>query len=301
MKLITLTNNTGSSSRAGWHVRDLRRAAVDAGHTFLACSWRSLQAHVGDGPIASAGDVVLDDADAVLLRTMPPGTLEQVVFRMDAVGRLAAAGKPVINPPRAIEAAVDKYLSLARLRDAGLPVPRTAVCQRVSDAMEAFEQLGGDVIVKPMFGSEGMGMTRVTDTQLARRAFQLLERMSSTIYLQQTIDHDGSDVRVFVLGGEATAAMRRRGEGWKTNIAAGATAEPMDVDPALRDLALRAAAACDTLVAGVDILFDRDSRPWVLEVNGVPGWRALSAVTGFDIGAMVIDFVASRAKAASHA
>ena len=53
---------------------------------------------------------------------MPPGSLEQVVFRMDVLGRLEAAGKVVINPPRAIEAAVDKYLASAKLAAAGLRI-----------------------------------------------------------------------------------------------------------------------------------------------------------------------------------
>ena len=56
---------------------------------------------------------------------MPPGSLEQVVFRMDALHRVVAAGIPVLNPPRAVEAAVDKYLTLSLLDQAGISVPAT--------------------------------------------------------------------------------------------------------------------------------------------------------------------------------
>ena len=70
---------------------------------------------------------------------------------MDVLGRLDAAGTRVINPPRALEVAVDKYLALAKLQAAGLPVPRTIVCQTVDDAMQAFATLGGDVVVKTAF------------------------------------------------------------------------------------------------------------------------------------------------------
>ena len=62
----------------------------------------------------------LAEFDAVLVRTMPPGSLEQVVFRMDCLGRYEAAGGVVINPARAIEAAVDKFLTSAKLQAAGL-------------------------------------------------------------------------------------------------------------------------------------------------------------------------------------
>src|SRR5947208_1224253 len=71
----------------------------------------------------------LDDFDAVVVRTMPPGSLEQVVFRMDRLHALAARGFPVLNPPRALEVCVDKYLALVRLAAAGLRVPETIVCQ----------------------------------------------------------------------------------------------------------------------------------------------------------------------------
>ena len=86
---------------------------------------------------------------------MPPGSLEQVVFRMDALHRIAAAGVPVLNPPRAVEAAVDKYLTLALLEAAALPVPPTWAGQGATEALAAFDALGGDVVVKPLFGSEG--------------------------------------------------------------------------------------------------------------------------------------------------
>ena len=66
----------------------------------------------------------------------------------------------MLNPPRAVEAAVDKYLTLALLDAAGLPVPPTWTGQSAAEALIAFEALGGDVVVKPLFGSEGRGLVR---------------------------------------------------------------------------------------------------------------------------------------------
>ncbi|HUG60729.1 MAG TPA: 30S ribosomal protein S6--L-glutamate ligase, partial [Methylomirabilota bacterium] len=241
MRIVTLSSGTG------WHVQDLRRAAAITGHELVPCAWKALSAGVADGgPVARAGDVALDDADAVLLRTMPPGSLEQIVFRMDAVHGLHERGVRVVNPPRAIEVAVDKYLALRRLADAGLPVPPTITCQTLADARAAFAQLGGDAVVKPLFGSEGFGLTRVCDADVADRVFAAIERIGGVIYLQRFIDHGGSDLRLLVLAGRVLAAMRRRSAGdWRTNVARGGRGEPCAVEPALAALALRAAAACD--------------------------------------------------------
>jgi ribosomal protein S6--L-glutamate ligase len=131
---------------AGWHVRDLQRAARQLGHEATSIDWRIVQASV---PYRST----LDGHQVVIVRTMPPGSLEHVVFRMDVLHVLQDRGVRVLNPPRALEVCVDKYLASARLEAAGLPTPPTAICQNADSAMAAFEELGGDVVVKPLFGS----------------------------------------------------------------------------------------------------------------------------------------------------
>lgn len=284
---------------SGWHTDDLARAAHDAGHEFRLQRWSTLAASVGTDQTQAFDD--LQRSDAVLLRTMPAGTLEQVIFRMDLLHRLAAAGVPVINPPRAIEIAVDKYLSLAQLEAAGLNVPATIVCQRHADARAAFDQLGGDVIVKPIFGSEGFGMTRISDPAMADRAFAQLERQGSAIYLQQFVPHNGSDIRLFVLGGQGIASMQRISEGWKTNIARGGRAVRYEPDADMIDMALRSAAACKCVMAGIDVLIGDDGKRYVLEVNAVPGWKALSATTGIDVAANVMAFINAQRSVARFA
>src|SRR5205814_4695602 len=115
----------------------------------------------------------------------------QVVFRMDLLGRVEARGVPVVNTPRSLEAAIDKYLTTARLDAAGLPAPATVACQDAESALEAFAALGGDVVVKPLFGSEGRGMLRVGEAELAWRTFRTLERTGAVLYLQKMIHHPG--------------------------------------------------------------------------------------------------------------
>lgn len=275
----------------GWHVRDLIRAADLAGHRAEAVDFRRLAAAVAAGP--GLPDP-LAGFDAVIVRTMPPGSLEQVVFRMDLLHRLRAAGVPVLNPPAALEACVDKYLATAKLAAAGLPVPPTAVCQHADAALEAFAALGGDVVVKPLFGSEGRGMLRVADPELAWRTFRTLERTQCVMYVQQFIRHPGWDLRAFVLGGSVFAAMRRSAAGgWRTNVAQGGRAEPVELSADDRLLALRAAEAVGAPVCGVDLLPGPEGERYVLEVNAVPGWKALAPVTGRDVASAVVRYLTS--------
>lgn len=275
------------SAGDGWHVRDLQRAAAQQSHEAVPLDFRRLSTAVAHGPDALA------EFDAVLVRTMPPGSLEQVVFRMDLLHRAQARGVTVLNPPRAVETCVDKYLATASLEAAGLRVPPTVVCQHADAAQEAFAALGGDVVVKPVFGSEGRGMVRVSDPELAWRTFRTLERIQSVLYLQQFIAHPGWDLRVFVLGDRVLSAMRRYSKGdWRTNVAQGGRGEVVRLSAEEERLALRAAAALGAAMAGVDLLPGPRGEWYVLEVNAVPGWRALAPVTGVDVAAAVIDYLA---------
>jgi ribosomal protein S6--L-glutamate ligase len=274
------------SAGTGWHVRDLRRAAAALGHDATPVDFRALAAGVAAGPAPLAG------FDLVVVRTMPPGSLEQVVFRMDLLHRLQARGVPVLNPPRALEACIDKYLATATLAAAGLPVPATVACQRADDALEAFAHLGGDVVVKPLFGSEGRGMVRVSDPELAWRTFRTLERTNCVLYLQQFIRHPGWDLRIFVLGERVLTAMRRHARGdWRTNVAQGGAGEAAAVGPDEGRLALRAARALGAAAAGVDLLLGPGGQWYVLEVNAVPGWRALTPLTGVDVASALVRFL----------
>jgi len=179
-----------------------------------------------DGGVAIRG---LEDCDAVIVRGIPRGSLEQVIFR---VGALHVLGVPCLNSPRAIERTVDKFLASALLARAGVPTPRTIACERVEDALEAFEELGGDVIVKPLFGSMGAGMTRVDDADVAYRVFHALALERAVYYLQETLPHGGRDVRAFVVGGRVLAAIERIGSGWRANLARGARAEATELSAA---------------------------------------------------------------------
>jgi ribosomal protein S6--L-glutamate ligase len=273
-------------------LKDLKRAAA-ASHEVTPIEFRQLACELHPSGPKFTSEVDLAAVDAVLVRTMPPGSLEQVVFRMDVLGRREAAGKVVVNPARAIEAAVDKYLASAKLAAVGLRTPRTVACQTVDDAMRAFELLGRHVVVKPLFGAEGRGLTRLDDEGLAQRAFSLLVQLGAVLYVQEFIPHDGYDIRVLVVGRQMWGMRRVNRLDWRTNVSRGAAAEPIELAAELAELARRAADAIGAPLAGVDLLPGRDGRLYVIEVNAVPGWQALSRTLKLDVAAHVLEYVAS--------
>jgi RimK family alpha-L-glutamate ligase len=276
-------------STGGWHARRIEQALTARGHE---CGFAPVTRMVGriDGRLSVSGhEVELHGCDVVLVRGIPRGSLEQVVFRVDALHALAAAGVRVVNGAHTIERTVDKFLASALLAGAGLPTPRTIACERPADALEAFADLGGDVVVKPLFGSMGLGMVRVDDRDVAQRVFRALEVERAVYYLQETLPHAGHDVRALVVGDRVVASIERVGAGWRTNLARGADARAVGLVPERERLCARAAAALGADYAGVDLLRVTDGRDYVIEVNGIPGWQGVERATGVDVAAALAE------------
>jgi RimK family alpha-L-glutamate ligase len=246
---------------------------------------------IDGNPAVRSGELWLDGCDAVIVRGIPRGSLEQVIFRVDLLHALEARGVHCVNGPRAIERTVDKFLASALLARAGIPTPRTIACERVEDALEAFGELGGDVIVKPLFGSMGAGMTRVDDPDVAYRVFHALALERAVYYLQETLPHDGRDLRALVVGGRVLAAIERVGSGWRANLARGARARAADLSAEQERLCLEAAEVLGVDYAGVDVLRAADGREYVLELNGIPGWRGLQEATGAGVAAALAEHI----------
>lgn len=275
------------SGGRGWHTDALARALGARGHAAHLLPIDALKATIGGRPRLMAGGRALDECDAVLVRIIPGGSLEQVVFRVDALHWLERQGVAVLNPATAIERTVDKFYTSALLEEAGLPTPRTVVAENRDAAMAAFEEMG-DVIVKPLFGSNGRGMVRVSDQEIAYRVFKALELERAVYYVQQALPHDGRDVRAFVVGERVVAAAWRTAEGWRTNVARGGRAEKADLPPVWEAMSLRAARAVGAEYAGVDLLPAKTGDVFVLEVNGIPGWQGLQETTDVDVALAIV-------------
>lgn len=248
------------------------------------------------------GDQPLTADDWVIVRTMSVGSLELIVYRMDCLAMLQAQGTRVFNRPRALETAIDKYLCLARLSAAGLPVPATHTSQQWEVAVAGFEQLGGDVIVKPLFGSQGRGLIRVCDGDHAVRVFRSLQAVNAVIYQQRFVANDGSDCRVLQLGSQQWAIRRWANAGdWRTNVSRGAKVAaigqssgadgPEEVQE-IAALAKQSLRCLDLEFGGVDIIKDANTGQWkVLEVNAVPGWSGVEQVHRVSIAREIWEYL----------
>ena len=292
-------------SATGWYMRDLQRAAsAMPSHKkteieSLSFNKLSVWSQGTRLPVArthtqgavtpfDSKSIALAECHSVLVRSMPLGSVEQIVFRMNALHAAQASGVQVLNPPRCLEIAIDKWLTLDIAQRAGLETPRTICCQTRDDALLAWESLGGDCIVKPIFGGEGRGIVRVTDSDMAWRVFSTLEQLQSVIYLQEFLVSEGYDLRLLVVGEELFSVRRENHGDWRSNIARGGHAIPHEPTLEQISIAYRASKAIGGWMIGVDILPTKDGRDILLEVNAVPGWRATAHALNVDMAQLIL-------------
>jgi ribosomal protein S6--L-glutamate ligase len=214
-------------------------------------------------------------------------------LQLELYRTLAESGALLINEVGALTTAIDKFKSSWLFARAGLPTPSVHLVQRLDEARLAVEQLG-EAVVKPVFGSLGIGVQRLQRERSEEQLAELLERYGC-LYLQELVEPVELDVRAFVIGERVEAAVARRpAEGeFRGNVSLGASAEPVELDRELERLAVAATRIVGLAYSGVDILITPDG-PQLLEVNGTPSFRGVNRATGRDMAEAIVEHAMAR-------
>ncbi len=229
--------------------------------------------------------------DAVVVRTMSGGTFEAVTLRLGVLHALRELGVPVWNDARTIESCVDKSMTSFLLSLAGIATPAswTTESYELARAIVEREAIDGPLVLKPLFGSQGRGLRLVQTPEDLPQAEQTAGRV---FYLQRFVGTECTayhDFRLLVVRGRVVAAMQRHSTHWITNIKCGGRPVAVAVNDEMKSLASRAAAAVGAAFVGVDIIYGKDQRPTVLEVNSMPAWSGLQKVTPISIASVIAD------------
>ncbi len=218
---------------------------------------------------------------------------------LHALRLFESAGVPCVNSHKVAQICGDKLLTTAALKDAGVPQPECRVAFTEESALDAIEELGYPVVLKPAVGSWGRLLSKINDRDAAETVLEhktvLGSYHHSIFYIQQYVEKQGRDIRSFVVGDDCIAAIYRSSEHWITNTARGATASKCEVTPAVAEISLAAAKAVGGGVVAVD-LFECDGGLLVNEVNYTMEFRNSIDTTGVDIPQVVADYVIGRVR-----
>ena len=207
---------------------------------------------------------------------------------------------PTVNPAPVVALCGDKLLTTAALSRAGIPSPRTEIAFTQESALEAIENMGYPVVLKPVIGSWGRLVAKLNDREAAEA---LLEHKSvlghflhEIFYIQEYIQKPGRDIRAMVIGDEIVTAIYRASEHWVTNTARGAVASPCPVDADLEKLVCAAAHAVGGGILAVDVIEDPERGYLVNEINPTPEFHGAESATNAGIPNKIVDYVLAQAR-----
>ena len=191
----------------------------------------------------------------------------------------------------------NKYLALQALHAAGISIPESVLVASRNRSEDLMEYLPPPIVLKLLTGTQGIGVMRVRDVKEAGPIIDTLSELDQMICLQKYMPNPGEDIRVFIVGGEVVAAMKRRAAAheWRSNIHIGGQGTEHKLTPDERESSIRAAEAVGVEVAGVDLI-SVDDKPYVIEVNASPGFRGLLNATGVNAAEKIVEYACSKAK-----
>lgn len=267
------------ADRIGWEEKAILAAARERGAN---AEW------LNDGELCCGSREDLPAAGVYLIRS-------RSFVRGPLIAESIASGpadKSVINSAEVIATCSNKVTALARLRQIGLPtVPYRLVLTR-ADLAAAISVLGCPLVLKPVYGGLGRRVMLVREPAVADSMYDYVEHYGQNFdraLIAQPYLEGASDVRVLAIDGEAVAAMERIATGdWRANVELGATAEPIEIDAAIKAMTAEVGERIGARIFGLD-LFRHDGALTIGEVNHSPLFRGIVEATGIDVAGQIAD------------
>jgi [lysine-biosynthesis-protein LysW]--L-2-aminoadipate ligase len=250
--------------------------------------------------------VMIDDRQLIFDMSKDQFQFDAVIERsinhsraMHAIILFENMGVRCINSAHVALTCGDKLLTTKALSAQNVPQPPVRIAFTEESAMEAIEELGYPVVIKPAVGSWGRLLSKVNDRDSAEAVLEhktiLGTYHHSIFYIQKYIEKKGRDIRSFVIGDECIAAIYRTSDHWITNTARGAVTSNCPVTDELQEISLKAARAVGGGVLAMDI-FETSDGLLVNEVNYTMEFRNSIDPTGVKIPARIVDYVLQQAR-----
>ena len=230
------------------------------------------------------GGDIAGSFDACLARPLGKKELSTFMFSINVLSALSHGGLTVVNHPDAYLLASSKLSQYSALSTHGVPVPSTESSLDSTKLIRSISE-GTYVIEKPICGSRGVGVRRV---HLGEESYR---PPRAVVLYQQDLTGAKADIRAFTVGHRAIASMRRVSSSVAANVSRGGRPEHVELSDELTALAEDASRATGAEIAGVDMMLDREDKPYVLEVNAQPDFIGLERVAGVDIAIAISNYV----------
>ena len=226
----------------------------------------------------------LPKIDNVIVRYIPGGTLEEIVFYLNILKVFESMNVRVVNNARSIESTVDKLYTSYLLNKNEIKCPETYIFrgQKAASRFISKYNFKSKLIYKPLFGSQG------DNIRLIERPSDLekIENETNIYYLQEYLENSPNyDYRVLVINNNDNIKyfyMTRYGETFINNFSKGAKCIKEKLNEDVIELAIKSSRLLNIDFCGVDII-EYKRRYYVIEVNSIPAWKGLQRAESLNI------------------
>ncbi len=209
-------------------------------------------------------------------------------------------GFRLFNSHNAVRVCDDKARTYIALSGKGFNLPKTIfgalcynnACEIDKNAPKLIaEKLGYPVIVKECYGSMGKGVYKANNEQ---ELSAVMESVKTKPHLfQEYIGYKkGVDARLIVIGGKVVSSMERRNsEDFRSNVARGGTGAKVELPKEFIDTAEKIAKELNLDYCGVDLLYGKDNKPIVCEVNSNAFFEGIEHTTGINVAKAYAEYI----------
>jgi len=205
-----------------------------------------------------------------------------------------SAGIQCVNTYSVATICGDKLLTSCALADYNVPQPEVRVAFTEESALQAIEEMGYPVVLKPAVGSWGRLLSKINDRDAAEAVLEhkavLGSYHHSIFYIQKYVEKKGKDIRSFVVGDKCIAAIYRTSYHWITNTARGGMATKCEITDELNDISVRAAKAVGGGIVAIDV-FETAQGLMVNEVNYTMEYKNSIVTTGVNIPKKMVGYI----------
>lgn len=241
-----------------------------------------------------AGNVNLCELDGIAVKKISqiynPNTLD----RIELLRIAEANGVRVFSRAETIIRMIDRLSCTVTLRNGGIPMPKTRVCEDVTSALWAVKDFG-EAVFKPLFSTKAEGMCIISaddsDENILAK-INTFKAENQMMYIQQKINLPGRDYGMVFLGGEYQGAYARvsQTDSWNTTINSGGKYELFEPPQSTIDLAHKAQSLFGMDFTTVDVA-DSEDGPIVFEVSAFGGFKGAKEGIGIDAASRYADYI----------
>ena len=202
---------------------------------------------------------------------------EQTIYQTylyQALNRLV----PMINNYDAFQLTEDKFQTSFILRNAGVRTADYRLFHKNEASQNFYKVLDKwkSIVYKPTHGWGGTGLTKIDDENALQTLLPAINHSNTReVFVERFIKYDNSDFRVDIVDGKYVGCYGRKAPStdWRTNVTSGGSVFMRECNEDVLKVAINAAKACGTDIAGIDIIYDQEREEYVvLEVNGIPAF-----------------------------